>query len=93
MNFIGVVSEFLLFSGLVLLVVGTFLYFVPGLLVKWNAVGNTWIGRDTSARRHARQTRRLISPDYFIFANHKVAGGLMWGISALFLAVYILYTR
>ena len=93
MDTLTLIFNLLLIIGLFLFVVGTFLYFVPILLVKWNAVGNTWIGGADAARRYAQFSRRLFSADYAIFANHKVVGGLMWGISSLFLIIYVLYQQ
>jgi len=81
----------LLFSGLILFIAGVFLFFVPQIIVKWNAVGNIWIGDQESAKRHAAPGQRLFSADYTIFANHRITGGVMWGLSSLFLIIYVLY--
>jgi hypothetical protein len=35
---------------------------------------------------------RILSADYAIFANHRVTGGIMWGLSSLFLMIYAIYT-
>jgi hypothetical protein len=83
--------KILLISGLILFGAGTFLFFVPSLLVKWNALGNTWLGDQESAKKYAAFSRRLFSADYAIFANHRIIGGLMWGVSSLCLIIYIVY--
>jgi len=90
MDIIPILQKLLLFSGLFLFASGTFFYFVPALLIKWNSVGNTWIGDQASAKKHALK-RRIFSADYAIFFNHRTTGGLMWGISSLFLIIYVLY--
>ena len=82
--------DLLLFSGLFLFLAGSFFYFVPLLLIKWNEIGNLWIGAEKSARHHAT-FRRVLSADYAVFANHRVTGGIMWGLSSLFLIIYVLY--
>ena len=81
----------LLILGLILLLAGIFFYFVPGLLVKWNAFGNMWIGAEDSTKKYASLGRRLFSADYAIFANHKVVGWIMWSVSVLLLALYAYY--
>jgi len=90
MELLAFLQDLLLFSGLILFAMGTFFFFIPTLLVKWNAVGNTWIGDRDSAHRHALR-RRILSADYAIFYNHKTTGGVMWGLSSLFLIIYVLY--
>jgi hypothetical protein len=90
MDLLPILTDLLLFSGLFLFVAGIFFYFVPALVVKWNAVGNIWIGDADSADRQANK-RRFFSADYAIFSNHRTTGGIMWGMSSLFLIVYVLY--
>jgi hypothetical protein len=85
------IFNILLFSGLILFIAGVVLFFVPQIIVKWNAVGNIWIGDPESAKRHAVPGQRLFSADYTIFANHRITGGVMWGLSSLFLIIYVLY--
>ncbi len=90
MDMLPFLFDLLLFIGLFLFVTGTFFFFVPTLLVKWNAVGNTWIGDKDSAEKHATR-RRFFSADYAIFSNHRTIGGIMWGLSSLFLIIYLFY--
>ena len=91
MDPLTLIFRILLFSGLVLFAAGLVLFFVPQILVKWNAVGNIWIGDPESAKKYGTATKRLFSADYAIFSNHRMIGGIMWGISSVFLIVYILY--
>lgn len=91
MNLLPFLTDLLLFSGLFLFATGIFFFFVPLLLVKWNAVGNTWIGDRQSVVKRS-SLRRLLSADYAIFVNHRVTGGAMWGLSSLFLIIYLLYS-
>ncbi len=86
-------SDILFAAGVILFIVGTFFFFVPGLLVKWNSVGNTWLGDRESAEKFAVFTKRLFTADYAIFANHRVTGGVMWGLSSIFLLIYVFYQR
>lgn len=90
MDILPLLLDLLLFSGLFLFIAGSFFFFVPILLIKFNAVGNTWIGDTDSAQKHALR-RRFFAADYTIFANHRTTGGVMWGLSSLFLIVYLLY--
>ncbi len=91
MELLDLLFSILLIFGVFLFLVGTFFFFVPALLVKWNALGNIWIGNPESAERYARLFRRLFSADYAIFANHRITGGIIWGLSSVFLIVYLLY--
>ena len=84
MSFLTVLTDLLLIAGLILFVVGTLIFFMPNLLIKWNAIGNTWLSRNKSGK-NADGARRIFSADYVIFANHRIAGGVMWGLSSLFL--------
>ncbi|MFH0766428.1 MAG: hypothetical protein V2A61_08435 [Calditrichota bacterium] len=90
MDILTLLYDSLLIIGLILLAVGTFFFFVPGWLVRWNSIGNTWIGSPVE-NREVGWTRRLIAADYAIFSNHRITGGVMWGLSSLFLAIYIFY--
>ena len=91
MDAVGLIFNILLFSGVILFIAGLILFFVPEILVKWNAVGNIWLGDQESAKRHANPNTTLFSADYTIFANRRVIGGMMWGLSSLFLLIYTLY--
>lgn len=91
MNFLTVITDLLLIAGLVLFVVGTLIFFIPSLLIRLNAIGNTWLGgvkfgEKTGVDKH------ILSADYAIFANHRITGGVMWGLSSLFMVIYIIYT-
>ena len=90
MDLIPFLRDLLLFSGVILFAFGTFFFFVPALLIRLNSLGNTWIGGKDSAERHGRK-RRLFSADYAIFRSHRTTGGVMWGLSSLFLIIYQLY--
>jgi hypothetical protein len=91
MEILDIFSDILLASGLFLFVMGTFFFFVPLLLVKWNAIGNTLIG-DQQEKTRKSPLGRIFTADYAIFKNHRITGGVMWGISSLFLIIYVLYT-
>lgn len=84
-------SDLLLIIGVILFFVGTFLFFVPGLLVKWNSIGNTWLGRRQETVKHANLAKLFFTANYAIFANHRLTGGVMWGLSSIFLLIYIYY--
>jgi len=89
-NLLALLKDVLLISALILFIAGSFFFFVPALLVKWNTVGNTWLGPGDDAHRSG-VWRRIISADYAIFRNHRITGGVMWGLSSFFLIIYTLY--
>ena len=91
MELLDLLFKLLLIIGVFLFLVGALLFFVPTLLVKWNALGNIWIGNPESAERYTDLFKRLFSADYTIFANHRVTGGIIWILSFVFLVVYLIY--
>jgi len=91
MNFLTVLTDLLLVASLILFIVGTLIFFIPSLLIKWNAIGNTWLSGERFGKQH-EGAKRLFLADYAIFANHRITGGVMWGLSSLFLFIYIIYT-
>lgn len=90
MDFLAFISDLLLFSGIFLFAMGALFFFVPLILVRWNEIGNRYIGEEQHAPRKSALSR-LLSADYAIFANHRITGGIMWGLSSLFLIIYLLY--
>ncbi len=90
MDFLILISDLLLFSGIFLFVMGALFFFVPLILVRWNEAGNRFIGETTPSSKRST-VNRILSADYAIFANHRVTGGIMWGLSSLFLIIYLLY--
>jgi len=91
MNLLTILTELLLILSIFLFAVGNLIFFLPSLLIKWNAIGNTWLSSKNSDSE-TDGDRRLFSADYVIFANHRLTGGVMWGLSSLFLFIYIIYT-
>jgi len=90
MDFVALLSDLLLVSGIFLFGMGALFYFVPLLLVRWNEFGNRSLS-DMPSKSDRSLLSRILSADYAIFANHRVTGGVMWGISSLFLIIYVIY--
>lgn len=87
MDLLIVLRDLLLVAGIILFIVGTLIFFIPDLIVKWNSIGNIWLGDQESAEKFAA-TKKLFSADYAIFSNHRLTGGIMWGLSSLFMIIY-----
>jgi len=90
MDFIVIISDLLLFSGIFLFGMGALFFFVPLLLVRWNEFGNRTL-TDAPPNADRSLLSRILSADYAIFANHRITGGIMWGLSSLFLIIYVIY--
>ena len=86
---ISILANILLMAGLVLFVLGFFFFFVPGWMIKWNSIGNIQLRKTEDELPSVN--RRLFWANYAMFRNHRITGGVMWGLSSLFLWVYILY--
>ncbi len=90
MDFLALLSDLLLFIGIFLFGMGALFFFVPLLLVRWNEFGNRTFS-DSPVNADRSLLSRILSADYAIFANHRVTGGVMWGLSSLFLIIYVIY--
>ncbi len=91
MDLLALFSDLLLFSAIFLFVMGAVFFFVPLILVRWNEIGNRFITESPPSAERSILSR-IFSPDYAIFANHRVTGGVMWGLSSLFFLIYHLYS-
>ncbi len=91
MNFLTVLTDLLLITGLILFIAGTLIFFIPSLLIKLNAIGNTWLSGEKFGKK-TKGDKHVFSADYAMFANHRITGGIMWGLSSLFMVIYIIYT-
>jgi len=81
----------LLLTGLFLFLIGIIFFFAPGLLVKWNALGNIWIGAAEKAAEHTNAARRFLAINYAIFTRHRVTGLVLCGFSIVLIAIYVVY--
>ena len=81
----------LFIAGLFIFLVGAILFFRPGLLVRWNALGNTWFGATERIKKHSGFTRWVFSVNYTVFTKHRVTGSLLMGLSLFFIVVYVIY--
>lgn len=86
----NLLSDILLIAGITLFAIGFLFFFVPAWIIRWNSLGNTWLGKPQSDE-DASVNRRLFWLNYAIFRNHRITGGVIWGLSSLFLWIYILY--
>ncbi len=90
MNVDNILYDILLLSGLILFIMGIFFFFFSSLMVKWNAFGNKWLGSENYESKHLF-LKRILLANYILFANHRITGGIMWGLSSLFLIIYTFY--
>jgi hypothetical protein len=81
-----------LIVGLFLSLVGFLFFFVPTLLIKWNAVGNTWIGASRKPVHGLRLVRGLFSVNYALFSRPRVTGVILVALGLVLIGIYIFYS-
>ena len=81
-----------LIIGLFLAGVGLLFFFVPALLIKWNAVGNTWIGASRKAVRHTHLVKGLFSVNYALFSRPRLTGVVLAVLGGLLIGIYLFYS-
>ncbi len=89
MSSIAILDLILLITGAFLLLVGVVFFFFPKLLIRWNALGNTWIGTSDSAVIRTKIAGSLFAINYALFARHKITGLVLWVLSCIFIIIYI----
>ncbi|MCF7811250.1 hypothetical protein K9N50_09725 [bacterium] len=78
----------LLIIGIFLFLIGTFFFFRPKALVRWNALGNIWIGESHGVIRKNNFENAFLALNYILFTKHRTTGGVLWALSFIFLLVY-----
>ena len=81
-----------LIIGLILAGVGLLFFFVPTLLIKWNAVGNTWIGGSSKSVRRTRLVKGLFSVNYALFSKPRLTGVIFAALGGLLIGIYLIYS-
>ncbi len=81
----------ILIIGLFLLLTGILFIFFPGLLIRWNAVGNTFIGAIDRSTRDSRFVRSFFSINYTLFTRHKLTGIVLCILSVVLIFLYFMY--
>ncbi|NQU05576.1 MAG: hypothetical protein HQ568_05745 [Calditrichaeota bacterium] len=78
----------LLIIGIFLFLVGTFFFFRPKALIKWNAIGNIWIGESEGTIKKHSIENIFLALNYMLFTKHRTTGGVLWALSVIFLVIY-----
>jgi hypothetical protein len=79
---------FLLIIGIFLFLIGTFFFFRPKVLIKWNALGNIWIGESEGVIRKNGLENAFLALNYTLFTKHRTTGGILWALSLFFMFIY-----
>lgn len=81
-----------LIMGLFLSVIGFLFFFVPALLIKWNAVGNTWIGSTRKPIHRLRLVKGLFSVNYALFSRPRITGVIFAVLGIILIGIYLIYS-
>ncbi len=82
---------FVLLIGMLLCFVGILFFFIPGLLIKWNALGNTLLGSTDKPAMRSRFARIFFSVNYALFTRHRLTGSVLWVLGLIPIALYFIY--
>jgi len=86
-----ILFTFVLLIGMFLCLVGILFFFVPGLLIKWNALGNTLLGSTDKPVLNSRFIRSFFAVNYVLFTRHRLTGGVLWVLGLIPIALYFIY--